>query len=174
MWQELYQELGDEGFLPIPVALDQCAEDARPYIEKARASHPSLIDTEHVVAHRYGMINVPTVVWIDEDGRIVRPNTAEYGTDTFLQFHGRESAPFLDAVRAWVKTGEIQRDETVPPDMVPPTAEEELARAEWSLAWHLHQAGRSEAAERHFDRASELSPGRAAASAFMPLSFSSM
>jgi tetratricopeptide (TPR) repeat protein len=158
VWQELYQELGDEGFLPIAVALDQCAEDARPYIEKAHASHPSLIDTEHVVAHRYGMINVPTVVWIDEDGRIVRPNTAEYGTDTFLQFHGRESAPFLDAVRAWVKTGEIQRDETVPPDMVPPTAEEELARAEWSLAWHLHQAGRSEAAERHFDRASELSP----------------
>ena len=158
MWQELYQELGDQGFVPIAVALDKCADDARPYIEKAGATHPSLIDTEHVVAHRYAMINIPTVVWIDEAGQIVRPNTAEYGTDIFKQFHGRESGPFLDAVRAWVKTGEIARDETVPANMVPPSAEEELARAEWALAWHLHQKGRSEAAERHFDRAAELSP----------------
>lgn len=158
MWQGLYQELGERGFVPIAVALDQCADDARPYIEKAAATHPSLIDTEHVVAHRYGMINVPTVVWIDEEGRIVRPNTAEYGTDTFLQFHGRESGPFLDAIRSWVTTGEIRRDETVPSDMVPPTPDEELARAEWTLAWHLHQADRTEAAARHFDRAAELSP----------------
>jgi len=158
VWQELYQELGNDGLLPIAVALDQCADDARPYIEKAAASHPSLIDSEHVVAHRYGMINVPTVVWIDEAGQIVRPNTAEYGSDIFLQFHGRESGPFLDAVRAWVKTGAIARDETVPADMVPPTADEELARAEWALAWHLHQKDRGEAAERHFDRAAELSP----------------
>ena len=158
MWQGLYQELGDEGFVPIAVALDQRADDARPFIEKANAKHPSLIDTEHVVAHRYGMINVPTVVWIDEDGQIVRPNTAEYGTDIFKQFHGRESEPFLNAVRTWVKTGEILRDETVPPQMVPPSADEELARAEWALAWHLHQAGQGDAAERHFDRAGELSP----------------
>ena len=27
-----------------------------------------------------------------------------------------------------------------------------------ALAWHLHQAGRSEAAERHFVRAGELAP----------------
>ena len=27
-----------------------------------------------------------------------------------------------------------------------------------ALAWHLHQAGRSEAAESHFERAAELSP----------------
>ena len=60
MWQELYQELGGQGFVPIAVALDQCADDPRPYIEKAAATHPSLIDTEHVVSHRYGMINVPS------------------------------------------------------------------------------------------------------------------
>ena len=70
MWQALYEELGDKGFVPISVALDESAEAARPYIEKANPQHPSLIDTEHVVAHRYGLINVPAVVWIDEDGKI--------------------------------------------------------------------------------------------------------
>ena len=158
MWQALYEELGDDGFVPVTIALDDCGESARPYIEKAAPTHPSLIDTEHVVAHRYGMINVPTVVWIDEEGKIARPNTAEFGSDMFLQFHGRESGPFLEAVRAWVKTGEIRRDEMVPTEMPPPTAEEELARAEWALAWVLHQRGATDAAARHFDRAGELSP----------------
>jgi hypothetical protein len=158
VWQALYEELGEQGLLPITVALDQCAADARPYIEKASPGHPSLIDTEHVLAHRYAMINVPTVVWIDEEGRIVRPSTAEYGSDIFLQFHGRESGPFLDAVRAWVRDGSIHRDEAVPAAMPPPTEDEERARAEWALAWFLHRRGKVEAAAPHFDRAAELSP----------------
>jgi hypothetical protein len=158
VWQALYEELGDRGFVPITVALDASAEAALPYIQKADPKHPSLIDSEHVVAHRYGMINVPTIVWIDEAGMIVRPNTAEFGTDMFVAFHGRHSAPFLDAVRAWVETGEVRKDEEVPAGMPPPTAEEELARAEWALAWLLHQRGATEAAARHFDRAGELSP----------------
>ena len=158
MWQALYEELGDEGFVPITAALDASCDDARPFIEKANPTHPSVIDTEHVVAHRYGMINVPTVVWIDEQGVIVRPNAAEYGTDVFLQFHGRESGPFLDAVRAWVKNGEIATDKTVPAHMPPPNPDEELARAEFAVAWSLHQRGETEAAETHFDRAGELSP----------------
>lgn len=40
-----------------------------------------------------------------------------------------------------------------------PTPEQQAARAEWALAWHLHRAGRREAADRHFRRAGELAPG---------------
>ena len=39
-----------------------------------------------------------------------------------------------------------------------PNADEQLARAEFGLAWHLHMKGRSEAAVRHFERAGKLSP----------------
>jgi len=159
VWQALYEELGDSGFVPLTVALDKSPDDARPYIEKAGPTHPSLIDTEHRVAHLYGMINVPTVVFIDEAGRIARPNAMEYGTDMFKQFHGRESAVFLAAVREWARSGRSD----VPPEQiakrsVPPTPDEELARAEFTLAWFLHKRGRAEAAERHFVRAGELSP----------------
>ncbi len=39
-----------------------------------------------------------------------------------------------------------------------PTVEHQQARTEFALAWHLHQSGRPEAAERHFTLAGELSP----------------
>jgi hypothetical protein len=112
-----------------------------------------------VVADLYAMINVPTMVWIDEAGQIVRPNDAQYGTDTFTQFHGRHSAPFLAAVRAWVR-GESAAlaPAQVRSHQLLPTPDQQQARAEFALAWHLHQQGRLSAAERHFERAGKLSP----------------
>lgn len=105
------------------------------------------------------MINVPTMVWIDEAGRIVRPNDAQFGTDTFTQFHGKHSAPFLEAVRAWVKgKRKALTPAQVRSQQMLPTPDQQLARAEFSLAWFLHQQGRLAAAERHFERAGELSP----------------
>jgi hypothetical protein len=113
-----------------------------------------------VVADLYAMINVPTVVWIDEAGRIVRPNSVDFGSDLFKQFHGKESAPFLDSVRAWVREGTPPYPPGIDPGarLAPPSAEEQLARAEFAVAWLLHQRGRTEAAETHFRRAGELSP----------------
>ena len=35
--------------------------------------HPSLIDRHHVLADLFGVINIPSSVWIDENGMIVRP-----------------------------------------------------------------------------------------------------
>lgn len=40
---------------------------------KAAPSHPCLIDEDHALATSYGMANVPMAVWIDEEGRVVRP-----------------------------------------------------------------------------------------------------
>ncbi len=155
----MHEELEGHGFAAITVALDQSPEDARPYIEKASPTHPSLIDTEHRVADLYHIINVSTVIWIDEQGRIVRPNAIEYGSNIFKEFHGRDAAPHLDALRAWVLRNELpEQSADVRAHQMLPTAEEQLARAEFAVAWQLHQRGRSEAAERHFVRAGELSP----------------
>lgn len=141
------------------VALDQCPDDAREYIERTVVEHPSLIDSEHRVAHLYGIINISTIIWIDEEGRMVRPPLIEYGSDMFKEFHGQESQPHLDAVRRWVRTGELPLEaDAVREGQVPPTTEEQLARAEFALAWHLHRSGQEERAALHFDRAGELSP----------------
>ncbi len=155
----MYEELKDQGFVVITVALDKSPEDARPFIEAAAPAHPSLIDSEHLVADLYDMINVPTVVWIDEQGRIARPNDVAFGSDQFKDLTGIESAPHLDALRRWVKEGNapLSADEVRRQQMLP-TPEQQMARAEFTLAWHLHRAGRAEAAERHFVHAGELAP----------------
>ena len=140
------------------MALDRC-DDVRPFIEAAAPDHPSLIDERHVVAELYHFQNVPSIVWIDEKGRICRPIDNQFGTDTFTAFHGKQSAPYLDMIREWVREGR----HTIAPDearrLQPlPTADSQLARAERDLAWHLHQRGDTDAAERHFNRAGELAP----------------
>jgi hypothetical protein len=99
------------------------------------------------------------VIWIDEDGRVVRPPAIEYGTDMFKDFHGKDPAPHLDAVRRWVLAGELpMTTEEVAAQQPVPTDDEQLARAEFALAWHLFQRGDPEAAERHFLRAGQLAP----------------
>ena len=99
------------------------------------------------------------MIWIDERGVIVRPQDNQFGTDTFTHFHGKSSGIYLEQVRKWVREGKgaLGVDE-VRKHQQTPTPEWQLARAERALAWHLHKAGRSEAAERHFVRAGELAP----------------
>ncbi|MCI0545929.1 MAG: thioredoxin family protein [Candidatus Rokubacteria bacterium] len=143
----------------ISVALDRSAEAARPWIEAARPTHPSLIDTRHVLADLYNIVNVPTAVWIDEAGRIVRPNDVAFGTDTFRHITSIDSAKHTDALRAWVRgTAPALSADRVQALQSRPQPEDQLARAEFGLAQWLADAGRAEAAERHFVRAGELAP----------------
>ena len=140
------------------MALDRSPEDARPWIEAAKPAHPSLIDARHVLADLYNMVNVPTVVWIDERGRIVRPNDVAFGTDTFRHITGIEAARHLGLLRAWAR-GEAP---TLPVEKTRalqslPTPADQQARAEFALGQWLYEQGR-EAAERHFVKAGELAP----------------
>ncbi len=159
MWQEINEELGPDGLVVITVALDRSPDDARPFIERATPTHPSLIDTEHVVADLYNMVNVPTVLWIDEDGRIVRPNDVHYVSTEYsniTRFHPRKPRA---ALRAWVR-GDAPPLEggTVEELQSLPTATDQEARAAFSVGWWLAQQGRQDAAERWFVRAGELAP----------------
>ncbi len=158
MWQAIHEELGPDGVVVLTIAIDRSTDDARPFIERAGATHPSLIDTEHRVADLYNMVNVPTVVWIDEDGRIVRPQDVHYVSNeiaSITKFHNRKP---LAALRAWVRgeapayPGDVRADTKVP------TEADQEARAAFALGWWLSQQGRDEAAEQWFVRAGELAP----------------
>jgi hypothetical protein len=143
----------------VTVALDRSPEDARPWIEAARPAHPSLVDPWHTVADRYHVVNVPTSVWIDERGRIARPNDVAFGTDTFRHVTGIASAGYLAALRAWVRgEGPALPEDQVRALLPLPAAADQEARAEFGLGVWLFQEGRVDAAARHFDRAGALAP----------------
>ena len=70
-WQELRAELHDDGLEVVTVALDAAGpEAARPWVERARPQHPALIDEHHRLGELFGIVNVPSGVWIDEAGVI--------------------------------------------------------------------------------------------------------
>lgn len=155
----MYEELKDNGFTVISIALDKNADDARPWIEAARPQHPSLIDTKHLVADLYNMVNVPTILWIDESGVIVRPNDVAYGDNTWQQVTGFDAEVHKKALRAWVKTGEVAYSGDRARELQRlPTQEHQQARAEFALGQWLWEQGRLDAAKPHFERAGELAP----------------
>ena len=139
------------------MALDDSPDEVRPWVEAI--SFPVLIDPDHVLTELYAISNVPTVVWIDEVGRIVRPNGVAFGTDTFQAFTGAEAQPHMEAVRRWVRTGEVPISADSARGAVGDlTAEEVLARLHFRLAAHARRQGDDGAARRHFDRAGALAP----------------
>ena len=155
----MYEELQDDGFVVVTVALDKEADEARPWIEVASPTHPSLIDTRHLVADLYNMVNVPTILWIDEQGKIVRPNDVAYGDNTWQEVTGFDADVHKDALRQWVREGVVAFDENRARELQSlPTKEHQEARAEFAMGQWLWQAGRMEAAKPHFERAGELAP----------------
>ena len=174
MWEDLQTCVFDAPFVVIAVAEEgRGAEQARPWIEKAKPSYPCLIDENHVVSALYGMVNVPQCVWIDERGTIVRPPETAGSTDHFrkMDLTTRTLAPellaernaartaYLNAVRTWIRTGKhaLPGDEARArlPVITPEMA---MADALFRLALHLRRQGQESEAAEHFAEASRLHP----------------
>jgi len=183
VWQELSTELGPRGLEVVTVALDTGGvEAARPWIEAAKPEHPSLIDRAHVVDELFGIVNVPSGVWIDEEGTIVRPpetayparpnygdqeippaaSTREAAEIAEVRKLRTEAEAYVSALRDWVEHGARSRF-VLPPEEVlrrsrPRPPEEAEAAARFELGQHLHRLGRAEDAVRHFQVAYRLQP----------------
>ena len=156
-WQALHDELAPKGFAAVAVAIDEDPDDVREWV--AEVEFPVVIDRDRTITELYDIRNVPTVVWIDENDRIVRPNDVAFGSDEFKEFHGVDSDPHHDALRRWVNDGELELDETAVRDNLFETTEDtQLARVHWRVAVALHRKGRVDGAARHFARAGELAP----------------
>ena len=121
-----------------------------------------LIDQEHLVSKLYNMVNVPTGVWIDEKGRIVRPNEVAFIDDRFKPFTGLDSAPYLNALRDWVEKGEksayVMSEEQLQSKLTPPDTDTLLASAEFGLGEQLYKTGHLTEAIPHFKEAQRLNP----------------
>ncbi len=162
-WQTFYHELKDGNFAIVSVAQDTGGiKDAGPWIEKANPEYTVLIDEQHLVTKLYGMVNVPTAVWIDERGRIVRPNEVAFVDDRFKSFSHMDAAPYLDAIRDWVANGErspfVLGEDELRKRLAPVSPDRLMADAEFTLAEYLYHAGHGPEAIPHFKEAQRLAP----------------
>ncbi len=142
----------------ITVAVDR-VDDARPWIERAEPTHPSLIDEEHRLGELYNMVNVPTVVWIDEEGRIARPNDVAFTTQKGGRYARVSTDKQMALLRSWVrgelppKPAEVLRGQVAPISEV-----SSVARAHFGLGLWLYQSGRIDAALEQFRIGGKLAP----------------
>jgi hypothetical protein len=177
VWQALYQELGAKGFIPIAVAFDSAGNEAvKQWIDAAKPAYPCLIDRRHLVAELYDMVNVPTAVWVDERGRIVRPSEPAGVTDAFRkmdrtnfsippdalsELQARRAA-YLNALRDWVQNGADSKyalsEAEVLRRMRTPSDAHARAAANFRLGEHLFEKGHAKCAQKYFDEARRLRP----------------
>lgn len=185
MWQVVREELAPKGFEIVAVALDSGgAAAARPHVERAGSRHPSLVDVGHVLDQLLGIVNVPTGVWIDENGVLVRPPETAAAQSMSEMLPGVPTDPrtparvramleeahkirahseaYLPALRDWVERGAESRYALSPDEVVrrsrPRSADVARAAASFELAQDLHRRGHREAAVRWFRQAHRLQP----------------
>jgi len=149
----------------------------RALIEKAAApSYPCLIDERHALGDSYGIVNVPTAVWIDEDGVIVRPPETPGATDAFRSMNlqtrevPKERAAdgrvrrqvYIDAVRDWIERGAASQHALAPDEvrrrMRGTDGNASLAAAHFRLGVWLAQHGERDAGQRALETAVRLEP----------------
>ena len=151
-WKQLTEELAPLGLDLVAVALDDDAERVRHWTN--RAGLPPVLDPEHRLSDVFGVVNVPSTVWLEKDGRVAKAPTIAPGDDQFKEFTDVDSERHHEALRRWVHDGVVPEQPSTPAD----DADLRLARAERRLAAWLHRAGHMEAAERHFEAAVAQAP----------------
>lgn len=162
-WQRFYSELKDKNFEIVSVAQDTGGvKDAGPWITQTKLDYTVLIDQEHLVTKLYSMVNVPTGVWINEQGKIVRPNEVAFVDDRFISFSKRSAEEYLKEIRDWVAKGErsefVWSEQQLKERLTPATPERLRADTEFSLAEYLYHSGHGTAAIAHFKEAQRLDP----------------
>lgn len=142
----------------------------------AAPTYPCLIDERHLLGETLGIVNVPTAVWIDEQGTIVRPPETPGVTDAFRSMNlqtrevPRERAEdlqlrrqvYVDAVRDWIDRGaaseHVLSADEVRRRMRGVDRDASLAAAHFHLGVWLAQHGERDAGQRAFEAAVALEP----------------
>ena len=182
-WRKLREELYPQGLEVVSVALDTRGSDAAgPWIDKARSTHPALIDAAHLFDELFGVVNVPSGLWVDEQGVIVRPPepafpwvprqpseelVAKLPALTVQQLREAqkmriEPERYVAALRYWVVNGDRSQYALAPEEVVERSRardpEHSRAAACFEMAQQLQRAGHPADAVAWFREAHRLAP----------------
>ena len=162
-WQAVYEELRDRNFEIITVAQDALGEAATAeWHDQAELTYTTLIDQTHRVTSLYNLVNVPSGIWVDEDGRVRRINEGTYSRTIPLGSSAIGTDEYTPAVRDWVAHGEdspyVWSREEMVERIRRRTPDEVLANPTFKLDVYFFTQGDETLARRYWERAQALSP----------------
>ena len=167
VWQRIYEEINDPNFVLICVAEDTGGEAAAgPIFDAANPTYVQVIDENHLISSLFNFVNVPSAVWIDEEGRIVRIDEGTYSQihefgegDQKITFGNDVYAP---ALKDWVANGaasrHVQPAETVSANIRQHSNDQLRADAAFSLGNLFRRHGEEAKAEKYWAMAEALNP----------------
>jgi len=137
-------------------------KDAGQWITAAKPGYTALIDDKHLVTRLYNLVNVPTGIWINEQGRIVRPPEVAFIDDRFKNFTGMDASVYVNAVKDWAAKGDksayVMSEEQLRRKVGPADPNIMIAAAEFGLGEQLYKSGHQPEAIPHFKEAQRLNP----------------
>lgn len=162
-WQKVYDDLKSQNFEIVAVAEDTGGSAvATPWYDKAKVTYTALVDTQHTVSSLYQMVNVPSGVWIDEKGQIVRPAEVAYSKQQKVLGQLIGDDRYAAGVRDWVARGPqspfVLSPEKLKPRLAHRDSKLRLAEAHFKLGAYFSTHEKPELAARHWQAAQELAP----------------
>ena len=136
------------------------------WYDAAKATFTTLVDTSHAVSSAFQFTNVPTGVWIDERGKVIRPGEPAWTTSRTQMYGGKplvtQGEEYVAAIRDWVANGERSSFALSDADFtarVKPRSPNEMdADASFALAVWFHNQQDDALARKYFERAQALNP----------------
>jgi hypothetical protein len=118
----------------------------------------SLIDEAHTISSLFNLVNVPSAVWIDEAGKVLRIDEGTYAARHSIngfEFGREDYAPL---VRDWVKHGASSRYAGGATQIRHHDAQAAQAEAAFKLGVHFFKAGNAAKANQYWEQAQRGNP----------------
>ena len=132
------------------------------WYDQAKATYITLVDDNHTISSLFNLVNVPSAVWIDERGRVVRVDEGAYAAKHSINGFefGRED--YAGIVRDWVQRGADSvylRDEGArAKHLRRVSADEAIAEAAFKLGVYCFKNGNRAKADQYWAQAQRLNP----------------
>lgn len=125
-------------------------------------TYTTLIDVNHRVTSLYNLVNVPSGVWVDEDGRVRRIDEGTYSRVLPIGNGSVGTDDYTPAVRDWVGRGEASPYVWSPEEVVARirrrTPDESLADPTFKLGVYFFGLGDEMLARHYWETAQRLAP----------------
>jgi hypothetical protein len=167
VWQHVYEEINDPDFVLLCVAEDTGGEAvAGPIFDAANPTYIQIIDEDHIISSAFNFVNVPSSVWIDEEGKIVRIDEGSYSKVHTIG-EGEQAITFgndvyTPALKDWVAKGAasefVQSAATVTDNIRDHSEDQQKADAAFRLGNLFRTHGKKEKAEHYWSLAQQLNP----------------